>query len=329
MRQILLALLLLLPQSVRWTPYADVIFTNGKIVTVDKNFTIAQALAIKEGKLIAVGTNADAMALRGPNTKVLDLGGKTVIPGLQDSHMHFLTLGDDETSEADLTYAKNAEDIVKAVANVKDRRNVPPGEWIRGTKWDQYKYPQMVTRWQLDAVTPQNPVYLTRTYRGAMVNSEVFRQMGINDEKPETWPTWWLKDPESFTYEDKIVRQQRRINTDDGQTKNVAVPTGMFLGARATRLLTKNPPSYTFDQDVESVKTGAAEMLRLGVTSIVDPSSRLGYDMKVFQEAYNRGFVTLRISAVYEGTFNTQTPDFIRQRLDTIKINNLGNSFLR
>ena len=62
MRQILLALLLLLPQSARWTPYADVIFTNGKIVTVDPSFSIAQALAIKDGKLIAVGSNADALA---------------------------------------------------------------------------------------------------------------------------------------------------------------------------------------------------------------------------------------------------------------------------
>src|SRR5579862_693401 len=124
MRQILLAILLLLPQAVRWNPYADVVFTNGRIVTVDSNFSIAQALAIKDGKLIAVGPNAEALALRGPNTKVLDLGGKTVIPGLQDSHIHFLSLGEDVTFEADLTYARNAQDIVKAVADVKARRDV-------------------------------------------------------------------------------------------------------------------------------------------------------------------------------------------------------------
>src|SRR5215467_12270361 len=135
MKQMLLALLLLLPQSVKWNPYADVIFTNGKIVTVDKNFSIAQALAIKDGKLIAVGTNAEAMALRGPSTKILDLAGKTVIPGLQDSHIHFRNLGEDVTYEADLTFAKNAQEIVKAVSDVKDKRNVKPGEWIRGTKW--------------------------------------------------------------------------------------------------------------------------------------------------------------------------------------------------
>ncbi len=330
MRQILLALLLLLPQSARWTPYADTIFTNGKIVTVDTNFSIAQALAIKDGKLIAVGTNADALAHRGPNTKVLDLAGKTIIPGLQDSHIHFLSLGEDVTFEADQTYSKNAQDIVNSIADLIKRRNIQPGEWIRGSKWDQYKYPDgMVTRWQLDAVSPRNPVMLSRTYRGTAVNSEAFRLMGINDEKPETWPAWWLKDPENFTYEDKIFRQQRRIVTDDGQTRTVSVPTGVFLGARGTQVLTQRPRQYTFEEDVQSVKTGAAEMLRLGVTSIVDPSSRLGYNMRVYQEAYNRGYVTLRISAVYEGTFNTQTPDFIRQRLDAVKINNLGNSFLR
>jgi predicted amidohydrolase YtcJ len=329
MRQILLALLLLLPQSARWTPYADIIFTNGKIVTVDSAFSIAQALAIKDGKLIAVGSNADALAHRGPNTRVLDLAGKTIIPGLQDSHIHFLSLGEDATYEADLTYAKNAQDIVKSVGDLIKRRNPPAGEWIRGSKWDQYKYPDMVTRWQLDAVSPRNPIQLSRTYRGTAVNSEAFRLMGINDEKPETWPVWWLKDPDNFTYEDKIFRQQRHIVLDTGETKDVAVPTGVFLGTRATSLLTKRPDPYTFDQDVESVKTGAAEMLRLGVTSLVDPSSRFGYNMRVYQEAYNRGWVTVRISAVYEGTFTNQTVDFIKQRLDAIKINNLGNSFLR
>jgi predicted amidohydrolase YtcJ len=329
MRQLLLALLLLLPQSVRWNPYADMIFTNGKVVTVDTNFSIAQALAIKDGKLIVVGTNAEAMAVRGPNSKILDLAGKTVIPGLQDSHIHFLSLGEEIAYEADLTYAKNAQDIVKAIADLRQRRNPRPGEWLQGTKWDQYKYPDMVTRWQLDAVSPQNPVRLSRTYRGVAVNSEVFRQMGINDEKPETWPAWWLKDPADFSFEDKIFREKRRLSLEGGEVREVAVPTGVFLGAKATGLVSASNRAYTFDQDVESIKTGSQEMLRLGVTSLIDPSSRMGYNMRVYQEAYNRGYVTVRISAVYEGTFNTQSVDFIKQRLDAVKVNNLGNSFLR
>ena len=297
-------------------------------MTVDANFSIAQALAIKDGKLIAVGTNDDALSLRGPNTRVVDLAGKTVIPGLQDSHIHFLSLGEEQTYEADLTYARNAQDIVRAIAELKQRRNPPAGEWLRGTKWDQYKYPEMVTRWQLDAVSPLNPVRLDRTYRGVAVNSEVFRRMGINDEKPDTWPAWWLKDPGEFTFEDKIFREKRRLSLDTGEVREVEVPTGVFLGSRAGALVRTANTAYTFDQDVESIKSGSQEMLRLGVTSVVDPSSRMGYNMRVYQEAYNRGWLTVRISAVYEGTFNTQTPDAIRQRLDAIKINNLGNSFL-
>src|SRR5262245_13838228 len=135
MRQILLAILLLLPQATRWTPYADTILTNGKIVTVDANFSIAQALAINDGKLIAVGTDAEGTALGGPNITVVDLAGKAVIPGLQDSHIHFLTLGEDVTFEADQTYSKNAQDIVNSVAELIQRRNIPAGEWIRGSKW--------------------------------------------------------------------------------------------------------------------------------------------------------------------------------------------------
>src|SRR5215510_5608048 len=109
MRSILLLLTLLVTQSVRWNPNADIISTNGKIVTVDSNFTIAQALAI-----------------RGSNTKVLDLAGKTVIPGLQDSHIHFLGLGEAVIYETDLSYAKNAQDIVRAISDLKQKRTLRP-----------------------------------------------------------------------------------------------------------------------------------------------------------------------------------------------------------
>ncbi len=85
--------------------------------------------------------------------------------------------------------------MVKAVADVKTKLNPAPGAWIGGARWDQYKYPEMFTRWQLDAVTPENPVRLSRVYRGVAVNTAVFRLMGIEDEKPATWPSWWEKGP--------------------------------------------------------------------------------------------------------------------------------------
>lgn len=312
----------------QWTPSADVIFTNGQIVTVDRDFTLAQGLAIKDGRIIAVGSNEAVSTHRGEATRVVDLGGKVLIPGLQDSHIHFLPLGRDVNFEVDLTYAMSAEDIVEATRKVKERRNLAPGEWLTGRRWDQYKYPRMVTRWELDAVAPDNPVALYRVYRGVAVNSAVFRLMGIDDERPETWPSWWLEDPEDLTFEDKIYREKRTI-TVNGVATERDVPTGVFVGAKASRLVTARPPEEQFEDDVESVRLGVAEMLRLGVTSIVDPASRMGYNMKVYQEAYNRGYLKLRIAAVYEGIFNTQSPEWIREHLEQIKINNLGNSHLR
>jgi predicted amidohydrolase YtcJ len=217
---------------------------------------------------------------------------------------------------------------VKAVADLKARLNPAPGSWIGGARWDQFKYPQMVTRWQLDAVTPENPVRLSRVYRGVAVNTAVFRLMGIDDNQPATWPAWWEKNPEDFTSEDKILRAERTI-TVNGRERVVQVPTGVFLGVKASQLVTASPPEHTFEEDVESVKAGAEEMLSLGVTAIVDPASRMGANMRIYQEAYNRGWLPFRIAAVYEGIFFQETPEAIGAHLDGIKVNRLGDRFLK
>ena len=316
-------------QTREWSPFADTILTNAHIATVDQNFTTAQALAVKDGRIVAVGSNADVVPHRGPKTKVVDLTGKTVMPGLQDSHIHFLPLGEEMTREVELSYAKSSAEIVRAIADLRRAVRPKEGDWIRGSRWDQYKYPQMVNRWQIDEVSGEIPVRLSRTYRGVAVNSAVFKLMGIDEARKDTWPEWWLKDPANFTPEDKIYRAKRTITFADGHTEDLEVPTGVFLGARGASLVTARPPRYTFEDDVESVRLGVAEMLRLGVTSVVDPSSNMGYDMKVFQDAFNRGYLTMRVSAVYEGTFTTQTPDWIRDHLEAIKVNNLGNPYLR
>ncbi len=307
---------------------ADWILTGGQVVTVDKSFTTARAIAIKGGRIVAVGSEDEVRSHMGPATRVVDLKGRTVLPGLQDSHIHFLTLGRDMKEEADLTLAKNAADILDALRELKERRKPKPGEWLTGARWDQYKYPEMVTRWQLDEVAPDNPVRLERTYRGVAVNTAVFRLMGIEDDKPSTWPSWWQKDPREFTFEDRIIRAPRQI-VIDGKPREMMVPTGVFLGSRAASLVTARPPAKTVGDDVQSVRWGAEEMLRLGVTSVVDPSSRMGYMMKVYQEAYNRGDMLIRMASVYEGTFTRTPPEAISERLDAIKINNLGDMFLR
>jgi len=308
---------------------ADIIFSNGNVITVDKNFSKAQALAIWNGKIIAVGTNSEVLSLKGSKTRLIDLKGKTVLPGLQDSHIHFLSLGSELHNEAELTMARSAEEIIAAVKELKERRNPAPGEWLLGNRWDQYKYPEMFTRWQLDEIAPDNPVRLSRVYRGVAVNTKVFNLMGIKDENPSTWPDWWLKDPSDFTFEDKIYRASRKL-TINGENKEYNIPTGVFLGSRGSRLVRRGPQEATFEDHVQSVAWGAEEMLRLGVTGIVDPSSNKGFIMRIYQEAYNRGlFKGLRVPAIYEGIFFTDKPASMRTHFNRLKINNIGDSFLR
>ena len=314
--------------AAQWYPEPDLVLTGAEVRTVDAEDSLAEALAIKDGRIVAAGTAPAVGALAGPNTRTVDLSGKTVIPGVQDSHIHFLSLGRDITSGVELSYAESAEDLVAGVRDRIAESRIEPGEWVVGRRWDQFKYPQMVTRWQLDEAAPENPVALYRVYRGVAVNTEVFRRMGIEDGDPSTWPSWWLEDPDNFTFEDQILRESREVVVD-GAAATREIPTGVFLGSRASRLVTERPPPDDFEDDVESVRLGVEELLALGVTSIVDPSSRMGHNMRVYQEAANRGHLRLRIAAVYEGTFNTHAPEAISTHLDGIKVNNLGDRFLR
>ena len=314
--------------AAQWYPEPDLVLTGAEVRTVDAEDSLAEALAIKDGRIVAAGTASAVGALAGPNTRTVDLSGKTVIPGVQDSHIHFLSLGRDITSGVELSYAESAEDVVAGVRDRIAESRIEPGEWVVGRRWDQFKYPQMVTRWQLDEAAPENPVALYRVYRGVAVNTEVFRRMGIEDGDPSTWPSWWLEDPDNFTFEDQILRESREVVVD-GAAATREIPTGVFLGSRASRLVTERPPPDDFEDDVESVRLGVEELLALGVTSIVDPSSRMGHNMRVYQEAANRGHLRLRIAAVYEGTFNTHAPEAISTHLDGIKVNNLGDRFLR
>lgn len=314
------------PQSQRLT--ADIIFTNGNVVTLDPGSKVASGLAIAGERILAVGTTQEVLAHRDAATKVIDLSGKTIIPGLQDSHTHFRTLGRDLTQRAEFTFARTAADVVKGVADLTRKLNPAPSAWILGSRWDQSKYPTMVTRWQLDEVAPHNPVRLSRVYRGVLVNTAVFRLMGIDDQRRSTWPAWWLKDPPDFTFEDKIFRTRRTLVVD-GRRETLDVPTGMFLGRKGSALVTARPPADDMESDVRSVTAGVKEMLRLGVTAIVDADSRNDYDMRIYEEVYKRGNLLIRVPGVYFGSVYKQAPQAFAALLKPINMHVPNNSFLR
>jgi predicted amidohydrolase YtcJ len=162
-------------------PAADVVLTNGKIITVDNKFTVAQAIAIRGDRFVAVGSNADINKLAGPNTRRIDLGGKAVIPGLIDAHAHLFRGAETWTTEArfdDVASRKEALDIVRAKA-----AQLGPGKWVYnlgGWSYDQFAdNPTPLTKAELDAAAPNNPAYLQFSRCCAFLNQKGIDAMGL------------------------------------------------------------------------------------------------------------------------------------------------------
>jgi len=155
---------LTLPTSAQ-QPRADVIFTNGRVLTVDATDRVVQAVAVAANKIIAVGSNTDIERTAGPSTRRIDLRGRALTPGLLDAHDHFSSSGADRLYVLDLSYptVKSIADVVAAVrAKVA---TVPKGAWIQGRGWDEGKLTErrLISAKDLDAAAPDNPVFLTQT----------------------------------------------------------------------------------------------------------------------------------------------------------------------
>jgi predicted amidohydrolase YtcJ len=166
-------------------PQVDLILSNGKIVTVDERFTIAQAVAVAGDRIIAVGTNQDVSRLAGPATRRIDLRGRTVVPGLIDNHMHLLRYGTTWKYEVrwdGVETRKEALDLLRARTS-----RVRAGEWIYnlgGWAIEQFSDDaKPFTREELDKVAPNHPVFLQASYYEAYLNSRALEALGI-DQNP-------------------------------------------------------------------------------------------------------------------------------------------------
>ena len=169
-------------------PAADVVLTNGKIITVDDRFSITQAVAVRGDRIVAVGTNQDIARLAGPNTRRIDLGGKSVVPGMIDNHAHIMEEGRiwlEELRLDGITTRKAALDMIRAKA-----ATLKPGQWVYtlgGFSPDQFTDNKKdFTREELDAVAPNNPVQLQFTRCCTYVNSKTIEVMGL-DKKTDAW----------------------------------------------------------------------------------------------------------------------------------------------
>ncbi len=190
---------------------ADLLLINGKIVTVDPDFSILEAVAVKGGKILAAGTTSEMKTWKGSGTEVIDLTGKMVLPGLIDSHLHMVGTGIALSQiNCRTPPIKSISDLVDAVRD--NASDVKPGEWILGRGWDQAKLldHRDPNRWDLDEASPENPVWLTRTCGHiSVVNSRALEIAGVSKDTPQPVGGHIVKDengePTGVEFEDNDI----------------------------------------------------------------------------------------------------------------------------
>lgn len=253
---------------------AATIFVGGKVYTGDPGRPPATAIAVSGGRVVAVGDEADVRALERPGTRVIELGGRAVIPGLTDAHLHILgyALSLDELA---LGGARSVAEVRDAVAEAA--RRLPPGTWIVGRGWDQDRLAErrLPTRHDLDEVSPHHPVFLQRTcHHIAVVNTAALRAAGIGRETP---------DPPGG-----------RIDRDPVSGE----PTGI-LRENALELVARRIPPVTPARRRELLARALREALRYGLTQLHTDDCQVAGGLEaaraLFQELVGPEGIPIRI----------------------------------
>lgn len=284
----------------------DMILFNGKVLTVDKNFSIAQAIAVKGDRIVAVGGSAQLKQLKGKKTEMLDLKAKTVVPGFNEGHLHMITTGQG-LMKVNLQDPK-VRSISDLVQKVADRVEITPrGEWVEGWGWDQSKLQEnrFPTRWDLDAVSPENPVYLTRTcFHIALANTKALDLAGITRDTPQ---------PQGG----EIVKDSR------GEV------TGALLERPAFGLVEKFVPKPVLRQKKEAIVAACRAFNSAGITSVNDGGFEVG-DYQAYQEVMNEGGLTVRVYGMVRLELREITDEEAVVYLQHIgPRNGFGNDYLR
>jgi predicted amidohydrolase YtcJ len=226
----------------------DIAFVNGRIVTLDDRSTVAEALAVGDGKIVAVGRSADIRALAGPATRIVDLEGRTVIPGLIDSHMHAVRAALFYATEVNWIGTRSIPEAMARIAAAA--RAARPGQWIivaGGWTEQQFAEKRRPTQAELVAAAPDHPVYVQLFYSAALLSPAGFKTLGITT--------------------DADVPPRGKIERDGAGS-----PTGWINGDNPTiTALFDRLPLPTFADGVAGTRAFFRELNRLGLTGVSDP----------------------------------------------------------
>jgi len=269
----------------------DLTLVNGTLITVDARDSIAEAVAIRGNKIIAVGDTSFIDSLAGLNTRRIDLEGRTVTPGLLDAHAHFSPSQFNRTDILDLSYprVKSIKDVQEAIAELA--RKLPSGEWIQGRSWDEgiFTERRVITIHDLDKIAPDHPVWLSQTTgHYGVANSAALRLAKIQTETP---------DPSSGT-----------IDRDSSGR-----PTGV-LKETAQDLVTGLIPPLTDAEMEQGIREMARAFNAEGMTGVKDPEI-LDKTWEAYQRVLANDALTVRVFTLwYGGTSIDEARELIAKR---------------
>src|SRR5207244_6243530 len=254
---------------------ADLVFINGNVYTVNEKQPHVEAVAVRGDRIVFVGSNAEAKKYESANTRVVDLHGTTMVPGMTDAHQHFIGVGQREMN-LNLEGLTNLEDFLAKVKARVDKTK--PGEWVTGRGWIEtfWKPPVFPTRWDLDKISPNNPVFLTRADgHGAVANSAALKIGNVTKD---------TKDP----FGGQILRD-----------KQTGEPVGMLLD-NAQGFVARHIPSAT-QADIEQATVLANNRsIALGLTQLQDPGGSYR-DVDLYKKLYGAGKLKVRIYKAVSG----------------------------
>jgi len=258
----------------------DTVLINGKIVTLDPRSTVAMGLAVTDGRITATGSTDDVRKLAGPSTRVIDLRGRTVIPGLIDSHLHAIRAALSFSTEVNWIGARSLEEGLGRIRAAA--RAMKPGSWLivaGGWNVQQFEENRRPTQAELTAVAPNNPVYVQLGYGWAMLNPLAHKALGLTN--------------------DSDLPPGGRFERDSDNAM-----TGAVTGAQnAIVALFDRLPRPMLAQQVEGTKAFFRELNRLALTGVVDPGGNnlAAPDYEALFKVWRDKAMTVRVAYTLNG----------------------------